>query len=246
MARKALLIRPDLCIGCRACQVACKAWKLLPAEKTINRGTHENPPDLSAVTYNKIKFIEISKHNGEVKWLFVSERCKHCGEPMCVTVCPVRALQKDSTTGIVFYDEEKCIGCRACSMACPYNIPRYDENNKIAKCDLCIDRVKEGLEPACAKACPTEAIKYGDRDELLRIAKKEYKYIYGETEYKGLGVLYALNEPPSVYQLKEAKIVSKDILALGEFLRSLVDKGVPIDSSVVQKFFANKTSFLNT
>ena len=245
MARKALLITPELCIGCRSCQVACKSWNQLPAEKTKNRGTHENPPDLSGSTYNKIHYIETTDSQGNVKWLFVSQRCRHCGEPACVQVCPVHALQQDKETGIVFYDKSICIGCRACSYACPFNIPRYDEKGKISKCHMCIDRVKAGLEPACAKACPTGAIRFGDRDELIAQAKKEgFKYIYGEKERGGLGVIYALNEPPKVYQLVENPKVSEDVLALGELLRGLVKKGIPVDASIVQKFLGSKETLV--
>jgi len=247
MDRKALLITPDLCIGCRACQVACKAWNLLPAEKTKNRGTHENPPDLSGYTYNKIHFIETKDVNGNTKWLFVSERCRHCGDPACVKVCPVNALNKDPETGIVFYYKDACIGCRACSTVCPYDIPRYDEKGKIAKCHMCIDRVKAGLEPACAKACPTGAIKFGNREELIVQAKEEgFKYIYGEKEKGGLGVIYALNEPPELYQLTEKKEVSESAVALGEILKNLVKKGMPINNSIVKKFFEGGTHLERT
>jgi len=238
MGRKALLITPDLCIGCRACQVACKSWNGLPAEKTKNNGTHENPPDLSGNTYNRIRFIEKSI-DGEVKWLFVRQSCMHCGEPACVSVCPVGAIQKDLDTGIVFYDKNVCIGCQACRSACPFDIPRYDKKGKISKCHMCIDRVKAGLVPACAKTCPTGAIKFGERDELIAKAKAEgYKIIYGEKELGGLGQIFAINEVPSYYQLTENPKAPEKVVALGEMLRILVAKGIPINNSIIKEFLS--------
>lgn len=235
MARKALLIIPDLCIGCRGCQVACKSWNGLPAEKTKNNGTHENPPDLTGYTYNRIRFIEKVDERGEIKWLFISHRCMHCGEPACVEICPVKALKKDPDTGIVYYDKNQCIGCKACQAACPFNIPRYDKNGKISKCHFCIDRVKAGLVPACAKTCPTEAIKYGERETLIKQAKAEgYKVLYGETELGGLGVVFALKASPKEYHLVEKPQKPENLIAMAQVLRVLIEKGVPISSSVLR------------
>lgn len=235
MARKALLITPDLCIGCRGCQVACKSWNGLPAEKTKNNGTHENPPDLTEYTYNRIRFIEKVDERGEIKWLFISHRCMHCGEPACVEICPVKALKKDPDTGIVYYDKNQCIGCKACQAACPFNIPRYDKNGKISKCHFCIDRVKAGLVPACAKTCPTEAIKYGERETLIKQAKAEgYKVLYGETELGGLGVVFALKASPKEYHLVEKPQKPENLIAMAQVLRVLIEKGVPISSSVLR------------
>ncbi len=237
MSRKALLITPELCIGCRACQVACKSWNGLPAEKTKNRGTHENPPDLSGCTFNRIRFVERVTPRGEVRWYFVSQRCMHCGQPACVEVCPAGAMQKDEETGIVFYDKEQCLGCQACGQACPYKVPRYDKEGKIGKCHMCLDRVKAGLEPACAKTCPTEAIRFGGRKELLEQAKAKGYKVYGETQRGGLGVLFAIKELPREYGLAERPVVREDLLAIGEALRLLHAKGVPISRSLVRQLF---------
>jgi len=236
--RYGLLIVPDLCIGCRACQVACKSWNGLPAEKTSNRGTHENPLDLTGYTYNRVRFIEKVIPKGEVQWLFVSQRCRHCGEPACVAVCPVGAMQKEESTGIVFYDKKTCIGCQACNQACPFKIPRYDKEGKVSKCHMCIDRVKAGLVPACAKTCPTGAIRFGKREELLNWAKEEgYKVIHGEKELGGLGVMFALSHEPKYYELVERPVVREDLIALGQILRVLAAKKVPITKSIIKRLF---------
>lgn len=238
MSRVTLLVRPDLCIGCRSCQVACKSWNELPAEKTKNRGTHENPPDLSGYTYNRIRFIEKVGPTGVVKWLFVTQRCMQCGEPACVQVCPAGAMKRDEETGVVFFNKEECIGCQACFEACPYGIPRYDKEGKIGKCHFCFDRIQAGIEPACAKACPTGALTFGDREELIRKAKEEYRFIYGEKELGGLGVVFALREPPQEYELAWKPKVREDLVAIGEALRALHAKGIPIPKSLVKEMFA--------
>lgn len=223
MGRKGLLITPDLCIGCRACQVACKSWNQLPATRTKNTGTFENPPDLDANNFNRIKFIEYSNAKG-VRWLFVSQRCMHCGDPACVQICPVGAVFKDKDTKIVRYEKTKCIGCQACKAACPFGIPRYDAKGKISKCHMCIDRVQAGLAPACAKACPTGATLYGERDMLVKEAKKKGYGLYGETELGGLGVVFALKDSPKVYQLTESPRIPESVAFWSSVLKTLVEK----------------------
>jgi len=240
MARKGLLITPDICIGCRACQIACKEWNQLPATKTKNNGTHENPPDLDGNTYNRIRFIETKDSKG-FKWLFVSQRCMHCGEPACVQICPVGALMKDKETGIVYYDKNKCIGCQACKSACPFGIPRYDAKGKISKCHMCIDRVKAGLTPACAKTCPTGAIKFGDRDALIKEAKAKGYKLYGETDLGGLGVVFALKDSPKVYQLTENPRISESVAFWGSVLRTLVGRSDSTTTSFI-KYLAQKST----
>ena len=242
MARKGLLITPDICIGCRACQVACKEWNQLPASKTKNNGTYENPPDLDENNFNRIRFIE-TKDSKVFRWLFVSHRCMHCGEPACVQICPVGAMMKDKETGIVYYDKNKCIACHACVSACPFSIPRYDQGGKgkISKCHLCIDRVKAGLTPACAKTCPTGAIKYGDRDALIKEAKAKGYKLYGETELGGLGVVFALTDSPKVYKLAENPKISESVAFWGSVLRTLVGRSGSTTSSFI-KYLAQKST----
>ena len=196
---KGALYDATKCIGCRACQVACKQWNELPAEKTTNSGTYENPPRMTAYTFTKINFTEL-EHNGKFQWVFNKQQCMHCQEPGCAEACIVGALVK-TEKGPVTYDEGKCIGCRYCMVACPFGIPNFEWDRPlpwIRKCTFCADRQGAGLKPACITTCPTGALKFGERDELIaeaqrRIAEhpdKYVNYIYGENEVGGTSWLY--------------------------------------------------------
>lgn len=196
--KKGLLISPELCIGCRGCQTACKEWNKLPGDKTENKGSYENPADLTPNLFTKIRFVETT--GKPVDWLFVSRRCMHCGDAGCMSICPAPGAIYRTAEGAVAYDKNKCIGCKLCQAGCPFDVPRYDADNKIAKCHLCEDRISNGLAPACAKTCPTGAIKYGERDKLIKSAKDaKFETVYGETDLSGLGVVFALKNKPSYY-----------------------------------------------
>ena len=212
IAKKAMLIDVSKCMACRACQVACKQWNQLPAEKTHFTGSYQNPPNLSGKTWTLINFIE--PEDGETRWLFRKQQCLHCTDASCVLVCPAGAAKRRED-GIVVIDQKSCTGCKDCVESCPFNTPQYDpETGTVRKCTFCLDRVENGLEPACAKACPTGAITFGEREEILQLAKKRQSVlternpadaprIYGEKELGGLGVLYLLPEKASVYGLLE-------------------------------------------
>jgi formate dehydrogenase iron-sulfur subunit len=199
-ARKGFLVDTARCIGCRSCQVACKQWNKLEADKTANKGTFENPRDLTPALFNRIKFVE-STEGDKVSWQFFNERCMHCGEAGCLKVCPSPGALYRSKDGIVAYNKEKCISCKYCVSACPFNIPRYDSDDKVSKCHLCLDRVAGGMTPACAKACPTETLKFGNRNQLVAAATAAKKSLYGLESLGGLGVVYALEGPPDKYGL---------------------------------------------
>ncbi len=221
MGDKAILFDATECIACRGCQVACKQWNELKATETTNRGTYENPPDLSPATWLTIKFKE-EVEGDTVRWLFTRRSCMHCTEAACVEVCPSGALYHHEH-GFVAYDRDKCIGCGYCVQFCPFNVPRLDAEaitgvGKMDKCTLCttpgLDRLSVGEEPACVKTCPAGALIYGDQEELVAkgrelVAKLRTPHsrawpratLYGETQLGGLHVLYVLDDLPEVYGL---------------------------------------------
>jgi formate dehydrogenase iron-sulfur subunit len=198
--RRGLMITPDLCIGCRGCQSACKQWNKLPGDKTVNRGDYENPPGLTANLYNQIHFIEKPREIG-IQWLFVRRACMHCGEAGCVDICPAPGALFRTREGAIAFNKDRCIGCRLCVAGCPFDVPRYDENDKVAKCTLCADRISNGLSTACSKVCPTGAITFGSRDNLISAAKNADYSVYGEKDLQGLGVMFALKDNPEEYEL---------------------------------------------
>jgi formate dehydrogenase iron-sulfur subunit len=201
-----MLIDTTKCMGCRGCQVACKQWNGLKAERTTFFGGpgYQNPPALSADTFTLITFTEIEGEDG-LRWIFTKRGCMHCNDPACAAACPVGAFRKEPN-GAVAYEPQKCIGCRYCLLACPWSVPSYEWQKPspfVRKCTLCDSRQKNGKAPACASACPTGALQFGRREELLakaraRIAQNPGRYvdhIYGEREAGGTGVLYLAAVP---------------------------------------------------
>ena len=177
---KAFLVDTTRCTACRGCQVACKEWHDLPANATKQRGTHQNPPDLNPYNYKIVRFHEHLNAAGDVVWNFFPDQCRHCLTPVCVDVADMAvpgAMVKDAKTGAVLATDKSAglnaEDARAITEACPYNIPRYDATAKrIAKCDMCIDRVEAGLPPMCVKTCPTGAMVFDERDALLALAQQ--------------------------------------------------------------------------
>lgn len=203
--KKAMLFDTSKCTGCRACQVACKQWNQLPAEKTEFRGTYENPPAFSANTWTKIGFREY--YNEELdkdQWIFTKLGCMHCTDAACIKACPAGAISH-TDFGSVVIDDKKCIGCNYCVANCTFNVVGFDRGANVArKCTFCYDRLLNGEIPACAKTCPTGALTFGDRKEIVSLAKKRRKElredsfpradIYGLEEVGGTGMLYLLKE----------------------------------------------------
>ena len=207
---KAMLIDPSKCIGCRACQVACKQWNQLPAEETSFTGSYENPPAISAVTWTKIMFRECEE-NDRLQWFFCKQGCMHCSDAACMTVCPSGAIYH-TDEGTVKVDTTRCIGCNYCAASCPFQAVSFDRRTNLPpKCTFCHDRVVNGLKPACATACPTGAISYGDRPDIIRLGyqrvdklKSEGRnnaQIYGLDEVGGTGMVYVLTSSPELYGL---------------------------------------------
>lgn len=183
------------CIGCRACQAACK--RVHGLERAGDNPLYDMPTDLNA---NSLTLIQLYKES-EDKWAFVKKQCMHCNYASCVSVCPVSAFTKRND-GVIAYDPDKCIGCRYCLVACPFNAPTFEYNKaapKIQKCDFCKDiRLAKGLTPACADVCPKGAITFGKRGELLKEAHRRigenpdryYDHVYGEHEIGGTSILH--------------------------------------------------------
>lgn len=230
---KAVLEDTTRCLGCRSCQVACKQANDLPAEKTRlekRRLGFQNPAALSAKTFTVVTNHEVEdpRAPGGLRWVFAKRSCMHCLEPACVSACPVTALHKESD-GPVTYDASKCLGCRYCVWACPFGVPTAEWDSlapRIRKCTLCFDRLRDAAapaelngrpvppeaagrmaaaqaKPACVAACPTGALMFGERDELLaeahrRIAEHPERYVphvYGEKEVGGTSLLYLAAVP---------------------------------------------------
>lgn len=189
----AKLVDISLCIGCKACEVACKQWNDLGVDDTHNFGSIQSHPSLTPNTWDLMVFNEV-EINGSLQWLIRKDSCLHCGEPGCLLACPAPGAIVQYYNGIVDFDQDKCIGCRQCMTGCPFNIPQYDEKSrKVYKCTLCVDRIGSGGEPACAKACPTSAIKFGLKDDLLDVAHDSVKRL------KERGFAHAaVYDPPGV------------------------------------------------
>ncbi len=200
---KAIKFDSTRCIACHACQVACKRWWELKAENTTlsaEKGTEwTNPPDLTSRTWVLVKFVGTGEGE-DFKWRFAQERCMHCLNPTCRNVCPVGAITKYEE-GPVVINVDVCIGCKYCVAVCPFKIPRYDlVTNKVYKCTMCPDRIREGLEPACVQTCPTGALEFGEREDMLQKARAKAEaingYVYGDDENGGTSVFMVLDLPP--------------------------------------------------
>jgi len=215
-AEVAKLIDVSSCIGCKACQVACMQWNDLRDSVGNNVGVYDNPADLSAESWTVMRFSEVQTKslNEEMKleWLIRKDGCMHCADPGCLKACPAPGAIVKYTNGIVDFIEENCIGCGNCVTGCPFDVPRISKkDSKAYKCTLCSDRVGVGLEPACVKACPTGAIHFGSKEDMLeygaeRVADlKERGYaqagVYDPQGVGGTHVVYVLQhaDQPGLY-----------------------------------------------
>ena len=219
----------SVCIGCKACEVACKEWTLVPEDGLNLLGmSYDNTGGLSANTWRHVAFIEQQRPGQDGRWLMSSDVCKHCTHAACLDVCPTGALFR-TEFGTVVVQEDICNGCGYCIPACPYGvIDQRPGDGRAWKCTLCYDRIGDGLMPACAQACPTESIQYGPLDELreraaqridaLHAAGETDARLYGHDEQDGVGgdgAFFLLLDEPEVYGLPpDPQVTTKDLPAM--------------------------------
>ncbi|HEX6196150.1 MAG TPA: 4Fe-4S dicluster domain-containing protein [Jiangellaceae bacterium] len=235
----------SVCIGCKACEVACKEWNGVPDTDLDLLGmSYDNTGDLGANTWRHVAFVEQAQPREElvdlgmpsvgppggqetaepgrdVQWLMMSDVCKHCTHAACLDVCPTGSLFR-TEYGTVVVQEDICNGCGYCVPACPYGVlDLRPDDGRAWKCTLCYDRLSDGLEPACAKACPTDSIQFGtvaelreraqERVERLRAAGVESAQLYGEDPGDGVGgdgAFFLLLDEPEVYGLPPDPVVT--------------------------------------
>jgi formate dehydrogenase iron-sulfur subunit len=207
-----------VCIGCKACEVACKEWNQLPARDggapTLSGDSYDNTRRLDGMHWRHVKFIEqFTPDRGEGRWLLMSDVCKHCVRAGCLEVCPTGAIIRTEFDTVVI-QSDVCNGCRDCIGACPFGVIDINPVSGTAqKCTLCYDRMQAGLEPACSKACPTDSIQFGTIRDLKRTAAARVEQLHGRGETRaylygadekmlgGLNSFFLLVDTPEVYGL---------------------------------------------
>jgi formate dehydrogenase iron-sulfur subunit len=227
----------SVCIGCKACEVACKEWNAIPEDGLNFTGkSFDNTGGLSADSWRHVAFVEkparqissvdlgmpsVGQSTPDFQWLMSSDVCKHCTHAACLDVCPTGALFR-TEFGTVVVQEDVCNGCGYCVPACPYGvIDKREDDGRVFKCTMCYDRLGAGQEPACAKACPTDSIQFGELDELreraaLRVEQLqangvEQARLYGESPEDGVGgagAFFLLLDEPEVYGLPPDPVVT--------------------------------------
>ena len=209
---KSFLIDTTKCFACRSCQVACKQWNELPAEDPVptNRGTYENPPDLSHSQWLKIQFKETERPDETLAWTFVRNSCRHCVDAPCKQAAEnPDSITIDEETGAVLFNEGTASESYSkIRLACPFDIPRRGPTGQLFKCVMCYDRVHNDELPACAKACPSDAIEFGDRDEILAAADARLEAVKADgfpdavvLDRRDVRLLVLLADPASYYSL---------------------------------------------
>jgi len=203
-----MLVDTTQCVGCRACEAACAEANGLP-EPPQGDAVLATRRDTSEIAFTVVNRTE--KAPGVYR--HAKRQCMHCLSPACASACPVRAMDK-LKEGPVVYHAEKCMGCRYCMLACPFDIPKYEYGSttpRVRKCDFCAERQGRGEKPACAEVCPSGALTFGRRSELLEVAKtriytnpdRYQRRVYGEAEAGGTGWLYLTDVEPRLLSLKE-------------------------------------------
>ncbi len=241
-----------VCIGCKACQSACHQWNELPARNDgkveLTGDSYDNTERLSAVDWRHVRFIEQipedRSQEGFLKgsrWLMMSDVCKHCVRAGCLEVCPTGAIIRTEFDS-VYIQQDVCNGCRACIPACPFGVVDIGGDGKAHKCTLCYDRMQHGMEPACAQACPTDSIRFGDVGELMALADQRAAdlrahgvpaYVYGKEEIVGgLNCFFLLVDKPEVYGLPSKPTLPSAHVPEGFALSALTAAAVTVGSVV--------------
>ncbi|MFN7135290.1 MAG: 4Fe-4S dicluster domain-containing protein [Myxococcales bacterium] len=229
-SEKGFFTDTTLCIGCKACEVACKQWNQLPGDgQLFTAMSYDNTGHLGASTWRHVAFVErpvafSPQQNalGNFSWLLMSDVCKHCQRAGCLEACPTGAIIR-TEFDTVYVQPDVCNGCGYCVVGCPFGvIDRREDDGRAWKCTLCYDRLKDGMTPACAQSCPTNSIQYGDlvqlkvraqeRVEALRTKGVKEAYLYGADEAAqpgtgGLNAFFLLVDRPEVYNLPPVPVV---------------------------------------
>lgn len=178
------------CIGCKACEVQCKANKDLPP----------GPKPCQVITVGP-KMV-----GGLPRASFIFMPCFHCENPWCVPACPTGAMQRRPEDGIVFVDETLCVGCKVCVNACPWGAPQFDKaKRRVVKCDLCMDRIDQGLKPACVTTCTTHCLKFGPVEEMTQIRRERHAKSVASLDHAGFGKASYKAEPKEPSQPKQPR-----------------------------------------
>jgi formate dehydrogenase beta subunit len=187
--RLAKLIDTTTCIGCKACEVACLEWNDLPFRETVFDNTYQTMPETAWNYWNLIQFREHVQPDGTLQWLMRKDQCMHCADPGCLAACPADNAIVQYQNGIVDFQQDYCIGCQYCVTGCPFNIPKFNpQTKKMFKCTLCNDRVSQGLEPACIKACPTGCLHFGTKEDMSALAETRATQLREHTSHTKAGV----------------------------------------------------------
>jgi formate dehydrogenase iron-sulfur subunit len=246
MPISAFLTDASLCIGCKACEVACKEWNELPDDGFSWSGhSYDNTRALGASTWRHVLFLEQKQSMGSqlagitepFRWQFLSDVCKHCANAGCLEACPTGSIVR-TEVGSVFVQPDICNGCGYCVVSCPFGvIEKRPEDGRAFKCTFCYDRQKAGLIPACAKACPTQSIQFGDLEVLRQRGKKRVQdlqergysdariYDPQETSVGGIHAFFVILGEPETYNLPPAPEVPTAYLK-GAWTSAFISAGI--------------------
>ena len=249
-----------LCIGCKACEVACKEWNDVPDDGFRFTGmSYDNTRSLGHSTWRHVKFVEHTPefgHGGNspshMTWQFSSDVCKHCEHAGCLEACPTGSIVRTEFGG-VYIQPDICNGCGYCVVTCPFGVvDRRPDDGRAFKCTFCYDRQKEGLQPACAKACPTGSILFGDLDELQKVADARIEKLHGqgmtdanlwnptETSVGGTHAFFLVRGDARQYNLPSSPQVPTTLLREGWTAAAVAAGAIALGSLVAFAFGGRK------